>query len=385
MPYCSMLEEVRALVDAKGEMCESASLLYSKFLQVPKASVDKSDIKSDIVRDFAERCKPSPYESERDFQRRCVFFPKNARAFVLRLGGRLIVNQARGVLENAGICLHRNFSCPCIPGSALKGVARHYAWEKWKNEEDEQKKREQAKRIAETFGFPTGDKEEGGLDKYLAREFPEDYGSKNTARSGSVAFLDGMPWTWDGNGSLLETDVCTCHHPDYYKPTGPQKAYDDESPNPQTFPVVRAGVAFCFRLVPVRKNADEDFAEEMLRGALLENGVGGKTAAGYGWFREDANLSEKFEKTREFAQACAETGNAALVEEISAKTNSELGEFLKKPELSPEEISAFKIAANRFDGGKNNKCRTLFRKGKGPAFKNLVAVFGEEEARRRFG
>ena len=52
-------------------------------------------------------------------------------AFTLRLGGRMMVDQAGGVLENANLCLHRNLGFPMIPGSALKGIALHAAWCKW--------------------------------------------------------------------------------------------------------------------------------------------------------------------------------------------------------------------------------------------------------------
>ena len=60
-----------------------------------------------------------------------------ALSFKMRLGGRMMVNQSGGIL-NAGLELHRNFGCPMIPGSALKGIARHAAWCDWKDAEEAQ-------------------------------------------------------------------------------------------------------------------------------------------------------------------------------------------------------------------------------------------------------
>ena len=74
----------------------------------------------------------------------------------LRLRGRLVINQTGGALENSGLCLHRFLGIPYIPGSAVKGVARHYAWEKW-NEAPEEEKLVLAEKIAKNFGFPTED------------------------------------------------------------------------------------------------------------------------------------------------------------------------------------------------------------------------------------
>jgi CRISPR type III-B/RAMP module RAMP protein Cmr6 len=237
----------------------------------------------------------------------------------MKLGGRLIVNQAGGVMENSGLCLHRNFGFPYVPGSAVKGCARHYAWEQWRAEESPEKKKELAKKIALTFGFPTGnripkDKEkikegkvpEEYLDNYLEEAFPELFGSykdgqgrkldgKYKTLSGAVAFLDARPH----GKAPLSVDVLTCHHMDYY--SGDSKylersgglALDNEEPNPQPFPVVEAGVTFLFQLCPLKASADLSFAAGMLTSSLEVNGIGAKTSAGYGWFMEDPEVSEQ--------------------------------------------------------------------------------------------
>ncbi|NQU45088.1 hypothetical protein HQ520_17525, partial [bacterium] len=85
----------------------------------------------------------------------------NATTLIMALQARLIINQAGGVLENAGLCLHRHFGFPVIPGSAVKGCARHAAWCEWDDTEEGEDKQRLAREIALTFGYPTGDH---GLD-----------------------------------------------------------------------------------------------------------------------------------------------------------------------------------------------------------------------------
>lgn len=370
----------RGVLSAMGgeKLCESPSLRFSKFLNVPSESQDKANEILRFVGYFNAAIKNLPPPSE---------FPlKNARQFALRLGGKLIVNQAGGVLENVGICLHRNFSYPYIPGSAVKGVSRHAAWEMWFAESDKAKKLELAQKIADVFGFPTGDRkpkknasERDYLDNYLWENASGKYGTEDSPKSfaGTVAFLNAIPC--HPKKIELDTDICTCHHPDYYKPKGSSHeiAWDDEDPKPQIFPVIQTGAGFCFRLVPLNTDADLDFAEAMLKNALTINGIGGKTAAGYGWFEEDTRLNNTLEKNKK-------AGSSPLGAKILAMKNPELADFLKQPELSVEAQEALKAVYDVLTTGQKNKIKDLFKKGKGAAYKNILAVWGEAESQKLF-
>jgi hypothetical protein len=89
--------------------------------------------------------------------------------------------------------------------------------------------------------------------------------------------------------------VVTCHHPDYYQRKQPV-ALDTEEPNPVKFIAVAAGVTFAFVTVPLRgdrRSLSQSgaklhiLARDWLREGLETFGLGGKTAAGYGWLKED--------------------------------------------------------------------------------------------------
>ncbi len=239
--------------------CESASLRLEKFVRIGN-SLKKEEI-DEVVGKSVKKVDE--------------FEPKGAMSFVARLRSNLIVNQAGGILENAGLCIHPHFNVPYIPGSAVKGCARHAAWCKWHDEKDATKKEDLANLIAEVFGCPTGDKD--GLDAYLS-----EHGWKDRRSSGSVSFLPAFP---AGSATVsLVTDIVNCHHMEYYGGRRPD-ATDDESPNPQFFPAVKADSQFVFTIVPLRGGANYlEPAKRFLEIGITENGLGAKTAAGYGWF-----------------------------------------------------------------------------------------------------
>ncbi len=280
--------------------CENPSLLLGKFARV--GGNDKAGALRAVAACHAKHAKPvTPVE------------PKGAVCVWARLRSRLLVNLAGGVLENAGLALHPHFGVPYLPGSAVKGIARHAAWCEW---EGAGRDAAVARRLAAVFGFPTGDKKKGGLDEQLrALGEPE--------HAGCVAFLPAYPEAGVGR---LEVEVATCHHAKYYQkeprvkskeprvkaaddesPNSKEprvKAADDESPKPVFFPAVAAGVTFRFTLVPLRGCTPErmEDARRWLLRALIINGAGAKTAAGYGWF-EDVTAETQADLDRQRAEA----------------------------------------------------------------------------------
>lgn len=257
------LSEVRNLLGGeKFPGCESPSLRLEKFVRIGGDNTKREEI--DAVVACQRKNGKEPVSSP---------LPPGGVRFPARLKSRLIVNQAGGILENAGMCLHPHFGYPYIPGSAVKGIARHAAWCAW-HEAEEPEKETIARNIALVFGYPTNDK---GLDAYLEER---GYGTK---RGGCISF-----WAAEPDGKVnLATDIVNCHHMKYYGGDDPSTvATDDESPNPQFFPAVEKDCTFLFTLVPLR-DADKEkvgLAKEWLIQAITENGAGAKTSAGYGWF-----------------------------------------------------------------------------------------------------
>lgn len=171
--------------------------------------------------------------------------------------GRMVVGLgSESVLETA-VSLHRTYGVPFIPGSALKGLAAAAAHRRLADT--------QAWRRA-TAGQPAGDSH-----RILFGD---------TDDSGAVVFHDAL-W-WPERQAPLDLDVMTVHHPRYYrgeKEQGqPVPPADWDSPNPVAFVTARGDY-----LVAVTGPGDwAGAALAIIGGALAEDGVGAKTAAGYG-------------------------------------------------------------------------------------------------------
>lgn len=250
---------------------ESPSLRITKFANIPQKGVDEEDAKKreiGLIVDAINQYQLPDNAWREDFkdEARC-------KAFTARLGARLVVNSAGGVLENAGLCLHRNLGFPIIPGSAVKGIARHAAWCDWEDEKDDDEKMKKALSIVEVFGYPTND---DSLDDYLERVI-----GKAGKRSGKACFFEAFPTA----RATTEVDILNVHHREYYAGKT-DVALDNENPNLCYFPTVKAGTEFCFRILRLKGLSDENFnqAVRWLKTGLSMYGIGAKTAAGYGWF-----------------------------------------------------------------------------------------------------
>jgi len=179
------------------------------------------------------------WHKQRDFVTRCIE-AKPVWRFVVGLG-------AAHVLET-GITLHRIFGLPIIPGSALKGAARAYA------------------RLVE--GKPEDDPE-------LIAVFGM------TEQAGSVIFFDAIPLKVPN----FQLDIMNPHYPNYYRAPEKNPPADWESPNPVFFlTVTETPYRFVIASRSEQGNHLLDLAEEWLKGALRELGIGAKTSADYGFW-----------------------------------------------------------------------------------------------------
>lgn len=183
----------------------------------------------------------------------------------LAVAGRLVVGLGSENVLETGLRLHHTYGVPIIPGSALKGLASHYCHDVWGQRHDatasEENRLFQQGRARHSLLFGTTD--DGGV----------------------IAFHDA----WIVPESLsdaLRLDVMTPHHPRWQTSQAPPTDFD--SPNPVSFLSV-AGT-FDVRLSwsgpaatpPDRAAAWAALAMQLLREALAEWGVGGKTSSGYG-------------------------------------------------------------------------------------------------------
>lgn len=181
--------------------------------------------------------------------------------------GRMIVGLgAESVLETS-IVLHPMYGVPMIPGSALKGLAsstvgRLFKDERWK---------------------------QGGESHKIV------FGEKDGA--GYVTFHDALFVPPNDERLPLDLDVMTVHHRAYYG-TGDKPPADWDSPVPVPFLTARGDYLIALEGPMEWVSA----AWQILQAALAEEGIGAKTAAGYGRMKLGVSeTAEREKKVRENA------------------------------------------------------------------------------------
>lgn len=277
---------VRDILGADYSRCDSPSLRLEKFVRVPGKGRNEQEkkyearIKKEEVQAVIDRV--NALAGAETFATAIPLLPQDAKEIKASLGGRLIVDPSGSLIEHAGMKIHPHFGMPYIPGSSVKGVARHAAWCDWRDA-NEADKPMIANHIADVFGYPTNEKD---LDEVLAK-------AETPVKAGNVAFFSAYPT----GAAPLVMDVVNVHHREYYLRMKDESktllhpvAFDDEQPIPNFFPAVEKGAEFRFAIAPTAHATEEDmkFAEKALVEAITLHGVGAKTAAGYGWFDYDA-------------------------------------------------------------------------------------------------
>lgn len=169
---------------------------------------------------------------------------------------RMVVGLGGETVLETDLTLHHLYGIPFIPGSALKGLTRSYVTTEVKENQSDKidNDNETVKRI---------------------------FGSQEHA--GTVIFFDAMPVNGE---TKIELDIMNPHYPDYYGKGQPPT--NDQNPSPITFLTV-ANTTFMFALAPRNPKKDQGDVEQVktwLQEALAKYGIGGKTSAGYGYFKD---------------------------------------------------------------------------------------------------
>ena len=162
---------------------------------------------------------------------------------------RLIVGLGSDHVQETNMTLHHIYGIPYIPGTAVKGVLRH-----WWLQED----------------FDNDENKALCDEKFVAL-----FGSQK--QRGKVQFLDAYP------GKVrFAADIMNPHYPNYYSGNAPPT--DDQNPVPIPFLTVEQ-TAFRFVFLTQTRGL-LDKLKERFNKVLEMKGIGAKTAVGYGYFRD---------------------------------------------------------------------------------------------------
>jgi CRISPR-associated protein Cmr6 len=242
------------LLDAPNKI-EHHGLYFSRF---PARLDDESAAVRDVQKKVAETRVPEAYK--RAYCRWKGLAVPDSIVLEVEALGPIAIGLGNANPSENGLSLHHTYGVPVIPGSALKGLTRR-AMTVAKVDE---------KVIASLLG--DDDKAEGG------------------ASEGAVTFFDAWLVPKDKGVNPLHPDTITVHHPLYYQSHGKEPPTDFDDPNPIPLLVIKPGVKFLLRLAINPAVGHTEASLELVKRALLwalENeGIGGKTNAGYGRMRE---------------------------------------------------------------------------------------------------
>ncbi len=190
--------------------------------------------------------------------------------------GALTLHLSRsGALENAGIALHPIYGFVYLPGSAIKGLTRAYAETVWAPAQSDKEKA--WRQIERVFGWSPGSERH----KQVWR--PSEITTPAGASAGRLVFHDAWPCCWP----QLILDVVNNHHSKYYDGKEGDGPGDWEEPTLVYFLAIGADEKFEFAISD-RTNSDSELLKltyGWLKEALIFEGAGAKTAAGYGRFK----------------------------------------------------------------------------------------------------
>ncbi len=266
--------------------CHNLGLILDKF--VPEEAIGKSEGKSRWLKEDLAPSSPDRLEMQVDLRlwealyQRWLALTKaaGAESFQATLAWRMVVGLGGSSVLETDLTLDHLSGLPIIPGSALKGLTRAYA-------------------VQEEFKWSYAKGKEG--PEYDPPEIKDLFGAQEQqkAHAGRVIFFDALPVPPNLAAGRLRfaVDIMNPHYPDYYRENGKHAPSNDQSPVPVTFLTVE-GATFAFAVAPRSgvvqqgperaEGGEEDHkrAARWLKEALQEYGVGGKTSAGYGFFRE---------------------------------------------------------------------------------------------------
>ena len=253
------------------------SLWYNKFIPVSDNDYKASDIsgKTDNAVNFYQTQYSNTKVLDRLLKEKHINqylflkgFPDskfNKIIIVAKTISPLITGLGETHPHETSMVFERNIGIPYIPASTIKGVLRftHTLDRYLKNKDNTEKDRNN--------------------DEYFDDEEDEiircAYGTQNW--KGRVIFMDAYPLY----KPELKIDIMNPHYVPYYIDTsGKTPPADYYNPVPLKFLTVKEETIFIFRILANKEKTDGKKICSIMKKALTEEGIGAKTAIGYGRF-----------------------------------------------------------------------------------------------------
>lgn len=240
--------------------------LLAKCTTTPTPSATDKDLdkkhKADVI---ATVCKIKPCALYKQAFDRWVGLTTNPEQFAslsAKIEGRMFIGLATGGAIETGVSTQHSYGMPILAGSAVKGAVHAYA--------------EAVGINAESLAVLFGEDEDTATD-----------GRK--AGAGCLVWHDAW-WYPHDNTQPFVAEVVTVHHQGYYGGSGEATDFDSPIPNQQV------AVQGSFYFVIEGETQWATFAKQLLQQALQQQGLGAKTAAGYGYFEPNQKMDKAVQK-----------------------------------------------------------------------------------------
>jgi CRISPR-associated protein Cmr6 len=207
----------------------------------------------------------------------------NLENFPLSISWRLVIGLGASHPQKTSMTLHHIYGIPYIPGSAIKGVTKHWAVLKFAEEVSKSENIKFEKAIDDVSkALENGEKMDLKVEDLEFSQLIEIFGTQE--KQGKVIFFDAYPV-----GEInLKIDIMNPHYPKYYD--GKEPPADWDSPMPIKFLSLENTTFRFYLATKVRDDFEKNLlnkARELLFEALSNFGIGAKTSLGYGLFKNN--------------------------------------------------------------------------------------------------
>ncbi|GIX42798.1 MAG: type III-B CRISPR module RAMP protein Cmr6 [Leptospiraceae bacterium] len=214
--------------------------------------------------------------------------------FTAEIQNRMVIGLGSSHSQETSMTLHHIYGIPYIPGSAIKGVTRHwFILNHYYNTFSNINSINNFEKILENLNLNNDIeiqvkkffKEKDNIDinisnieknKNIIQEYQSIFGTQN--QKGKIIFLDAFPV----DNINLKLDIMNVHYPDYYSKK--EAPTDFQNPIPIYFLTLEKTKFKFFLLAKEKENDLLQKTKNYLLESLKEYGIGAKTSLGYGLF-----------------------------------------------------------------------------------------------------
>jgi len=271
----------------KNFKSENFSLIYNKFIHCEiengkKIKFSIKDKEKDITHFVFSKVSLENILNVQEKAVKSLFGETNFKTLKLEIDWRLIVGLGTESVYETSMTLHPIYGIPYIPGQSIKGIVRSWIINEYFNSKEENALIN-SEAFCKIFGCPKEIKTEEIIKKTFLKK---DY-------QGSMIFFDAFPL--DLKSENLKMDIMNPHYAPYYSEGHPPADYYNPTPIPF---MTLENTSFKF-FIGVKNGKNEVINEKefgndnllnitfrFLKEALINQGIGAKTAVGYGFFKE---------------------------------------------------------------------------------------------------